>query len=164
MKKKESKGNKYTRRIKELRRERDLPSMELKAIKKKLSDIKRNEVVDKLKEGKRLNLPTDLYEEQLYGTKDVRNLKSVKIGVQIAGNKLASAAQRIAKEKVFGTAHAKIKKIPSSVIMKQFASTHYGEIKQGKDYSQVPEQDNRSLFFQSEYSKVKNNAVRGNWI
>ena len=163
-KKKESSGNRYVKRVKELRRERDLPSKELSAIKSRIEDTKRNEVLNKIRKGKELNLPTETYEEKLYGTKDQRNIKNVQIGLQIAGNKLASAVSRVAKKPLFTTPHAKVKTISNKALARNLASGNYTMFKsEGRDYSSVPEQDNRSLFFKSELDNARDKAIRGSW-
>ena len=164
-KKSKETSSKYTSRIKELRNERDLEAREMSAIKNKIKSNERKEILDKIKKGKELGLPTETYEEQLYGTKDQRNIKQVKIGFQIAGNKVAQGVSKTLKKPLFTKPHLKVKTISNKALARNLASGNYTMFKsEGRDYSQAPEQDNRSLFFQSELNKAKDKALSGGWL
>jgi hypothetical protein len=78
---------------------------------------------------------------------------------------LEKVGSRLEKKKLFTKPHARVKTISNKALARNLASGNYTMFKsEGRDYSSVPEQDNRSLFFQSELNKVKTKALSGGWL
>lgn len=101
-----------------------------------------------------------LYEEaerKLKAEHNISKLDKKKIASKIARERenkyLPKFTGKSFKKKISSGKGVTPKAIPATKIMKSFAHTNYVQIKEPKDYSKVPIQDNRSLFFRSEWRK-----------
>jgi hypothetical protein len=105
------------------------------------------------------------FRKEIYGKPIAKErAKQVGRGVLSAGTYIERTSERIGsalasqfKKPMLKKPSVSIKTISSKGILKQFAGTHYGEIKEGRSYSEQPTQDNRSMFFNETLKREKQN-------
>ncbi len=114
------------------------------------------ELKEKIREGKRLGMDTGSYKEKA-GKETLKQLgydivKTSANVIEVTGKSVKSFLSKPLLKKP----HAKVKTISNKALMKSFANSGYTMFKsEPKSYSEQPEQDNRSMFFQAEFNKEK---------
>jgi hypothetical protein len=93
---------------------------------------------------------------------NVKKLKSEyrKEKTKQVGERLVSAFSNVLKKPILKKPHAKVPVVSNKALMKSFAGSGYRMFQgETKNYQEQPEQDNRSMFFQSEFDREKRRMI-----
>jgi len=145
---KEEKKDKFKSALSELKK--------LKEEKKKTDVNFLSNRIEHPEQREKLNYQRDL--SQVESKKKISSAKVKVIGAygERTRERIESVVSRVLKKPLLKKPHAKVKTISNRALMKQFAGSGYRMFKsEPKSYSEQPEQDNRSIFFQSEFNKEK---------